>query len=168
MNDELTDLELLELETSMRGLSAVGNVNRDELLFEAGRRSANRRPNSRSGLWKGVSTVLALMLVGQSFLFWSSEDRQIADDRSARDNSMLPETDSQIRNAESSTGRMADNTDLAIQNNLPARRSELLELRRVALARGVDTAFSSDADDADHSAVESPTQQDLLRELLGS
>lgn len=78
IDDDLANPALQELEASLRGLSAVGNVNRDELLFEAGRRSADGRSDSRSGFWKGVSSVLALMLVGQSFLFWSSDDRQIA------------------------------------------------------------------------------------------
>ena len=114
IDNELTNPELEELEASLRRLSAVGNVNRDELLFEAGRRSADGRSTSQSGLWKCVSTVLALMLVGQSFLFWSSNDRQIADDDAARDNSVQPESDASIRNADSPDGRTAGNTEFVI------------------------------------------------------
>jgi hypothetical protein len=171
INDELTNPELLELEASLRGLSAAGNVNRDALLFEAGRRSTNGRLISRSGLWRGVSTVLALMLVGQSFLFWSVDsvdDRQIADDdvpfdRSATVQDRLPSENGQKPNI-----RIAINADLARRKTFPTRRFELLQLRRVALTQGVDAAFSPNADDIELPRDGRSTQQELLRELLGS
>lgn len=168
LNDEMTDPELQELETSLRGLSAAGNVNRDELLFEAGRRSATGRSGSGSGIWKGVSTVLALMLAGQSILFWSNGDRQFADNDSADGHSAISETESPIRNVHSPDVRTTEQADFVNQNDRPAQRSRLLELRRVALARGVDAAFASDTDNADHSSTGLPTQRKLLRELLGS
>ena len=102
------------------------------------------------------------------FLFWSSDDRQIADEGDARDNSVLPETDSPVRNANSQTRQTTGNSEFAIPNNLPSRRSELLGIRRVTLARGVAAAFSADADDAAPTGVGRPTRQELLRELLGS
>ncbi len=167
MNDELTNPDLLELEASLRGFSAASNVNRDELLFEAGRRSAKDRLDSRNGIWKCVSTVLALMLLGQSFLSWSSDDRQIADDGGSRDRpavrESLPEIESPVNTIDS-----LPSPTIALQTNHSSQRSELLELRRIALARGIDAAFSHDAEDADHSAVRPPSQQELLRELLGS
>lgn len=168
INDEPTNPELLELEASLRGLSAASNLNRDELLFEAGRRSADGRSDSRSGIWQVVSTVLALMLVGQSFLFWPSDDRQIADRDSTRHHSVTPQAETPIPQTDSHHERATVITDLANRNNPPPQQSEFLELRRVALARGVDAAFSSNADAPDQSATEQPTQQELLRELLGS
>ncbi len=168
INDESTNPELLELEASLRGLSAASNLNRAELLFEAGRRSADGRSGSRSGIWQVVSTVLALMLVGQSFLFWSSDDRQIADSDSARNHSVTPEAETPNSKTDSHNGQATDFKDVAERNNLPTQRSEFLELRRVALARGVDAAFSSRVDDSKHSAPGQSTQQELLRELLGS
>lgn len=168
INDEPTNPELLELEASLRGLSAASNLNRDELLFEAGRRSAYGRSDSQSRIWKNVSTALALMLVGQSFLFWAGNGQQITDKGSPQAPPVTPEADSQIRELDSPYAPMADNTKPAVHVNVPAQRSEFLELRRVALTRGVDAAFSSHADDANHSVIGQPTQQELLRELLGS
>ena len=168
LNDELTNPELLDLEASLRGLSAVGNLNRDELLFEAGRRSAYGRSDSRSRIWKNVSMALALMLVGQSFLFWTGNNQQITDKGSAQPPPVTPEADAPIRESDSPYEPMADNTKPAVHVNVPAQRPEFLELRRVALTRGVDAAFSSHADDANHSVIGQPTQQELLRELLGS
>lgn len=166
--NELTNPELQELETSLRSFSAAGNVNRDELLFEAGRRSATGRSGSRSGIWKGVSTVLALLLVGQSILFWSNGDRHFAENDSAADHSAIPETESPTRNVHSPDARITEHTDFATQHDHPTQRSRLLELRRVALARGVDAAFATDTDNPDHSSTGLPTQRELLRELLGS
>jgi len=168
INDEPTNPELLELEASLRGLSAASNLNRDELLFEAGRRSADGRSGSQSGIWKAVSTVLALMLVGQSFLFWSSDNPQIADRDAARNQSVTPKAEAPISKTDSHNGRATDFTDVVERNNPPTQQSEFLELRRVALARGIDAAFSSRIDDSKHSASGQPTQRKMLRELLGS
>lgn len=168
VNDELTNPELLELEASLRGLSAVGNVNRDDLLFEAGRRSTNGGLISRSGLWRGVSTVLALMLVGQSFVFWSVDDRQIADDSVHFDRSATVENRLPSEYGRKPNIRIAINADLAKQETLPTRPSELLQLRRVALTQGVDAAFPPNADDIELPLDGHSTQQELLRELLDS
>ena len=168
MNDVSMNSELLDLESSLKGLSAAGNVNRDELLFEAGRRSANHRATSLNRFWKGVSTALALTLAGQSFVFWPSDDKQLADDNSPRAGSTSREDeippDYKIKPANDSTM----NTLQVNQENLPTRRSELLQLRRVALTQGLDAAFSYKPEKNDLPSGSQATRQELLRELLGS
>ena len=168
LNDVSINSELLDLESSLKGLSAAGNVNRDELLFEAGRRSANHRSASPNSFWKGVSTVLALMLVGQSFVFWPGDDTPIAGVNSPRGSEVTPEHETPTDASDKPTPGPAMNTLNANQQSLPTRRSELLQLRRVALAQGLDAAFSADADEADIPADSRSTRQELLRELLGS
>jgi hypothetical protein len=168
LNDLSMDCELLDLESSLRGLSAVANVNRDELLFEAGRRSAKHRSASRSGFWKGVSIVLTVMLVGQSFALLPSEHPQLADDGSPPGSSAAAEIRLPSEDGSKSDIGIAVNTELVKQETLPTRRSELLELRRVALTQGVDAAFSPTADDTELPLDGRSSRQELLRELLGS
>jgi len=168
LNEVSMNSDLLDLESSLKGLSADGNVNRDELLFEAGRRSANHRSASLNRFWKGVSTVLALMLVGQSFVFWPDDNTQIADDISPRGNSTTPEHETPTDASDMPTPGPAMDILQVNQQTTPTRRSKLLQLRRVALAQGVDAAFSSVGDEADVPADSRSTRQELLRELLGS
>jgi hypothetical protein len=174
MNDPLMASELVELESSLRSFAASGNVNRDELLFEAGRRSAVWRPAPRSRFWKAVSTALAMLLVGQSFFFWSAADGRVADRKSTPSESSLEISVSseQERTVTSSTVFPADGmlnqAGNRKQDTLSTRRPEFLQLRRVALAHGVDAAFSSSVSDAGDTVETDSTRQNLLLELLGS
>ena len=171
MNDVSMNSELLDLESSLKNLSAASNVNRDELLFEAGRRTARHQSASGSVLWKGVSTVLALLLAVQSFAFRSENRAQIAGENSTHENSKGLETESPTNGGRDKVQRLAVSTpDTSNENreSLTPRRSELLLLRRVALSQGVDAAFSSDAEKADLPTSYHRTKRELLRELLGS
>lgn len=112
--------------------------------------------------------LLALMLVGQSFVFWTNDDRQIADDSSPRGSEVTPDHDSPSDAGDRTTPGPVVNTLHANQETLPTRRSVLLQLRRVALTQGIDAAFSSDANEAVVPADSRSTRQELLRELLGS
>ena len=168
LSEVFMNSELLDLESSLKGLLAVGNVNRDELLFEAGRRSANHRSTSRSRIWKGVSTVLTLLLAAQSFLFWPSAERKTTDDGLPREIAVTPEDRTLAVDTEFPDGTVVHKQDHRTLEALPVRSSELLKLRRVALARGVDAAFSTSFDEPGDPTEHGPTQQDLLLELLGS
>lgn len=168
LNNVSLGSDLLDLESSLKGLSAAGNVNRDELLFQAGFRSANHRSASLNRFWKCVSTVLAVMLVGQSFFFWTDDDGKIADDNSPRGSEVAPDHQTPTYASDSQTPGPVMNTLHANQKTLPTRRSELLQLRRVALAQGLDAAFSADTDEAAVPADTRSKRQELLCELLGS
>lgn len=172
MNDVSMDSELRDLESSLRGLSAASNVNRDELLFEAGRQAAGQRSASSSQLWKGVSTVLALLLAVQSFAYRSNGEAQIADENSPHENSETVKTESSASDGgdivpQRLTVSIPD-TPYENRETLPSRRSELLMLRRIALSQGVDAAFSSDTEKADLPTRNHRTQREMLRDLLGS
>lgn len=168
LNNVAMNSELLDLESSLKGLSAAGNVNCDELLFEAGRRSANHRSTSRSGFWKGVSAILTLLLAAQSFLFWSSAEQKMANDGMSREIAVTSDYNALKVSAGPPGGAVAQELNHLTLKTLPVRSSELLKLRRVALARGVDAAFSASFDESDDPTENGPTQQDLLLELLGS
>lgn len=171
MNDVSMNSDLRDLEFSLRGLSAASNVNRDELLFEAGRQAAKQRSASGSLLWKGVSTVLALLLAVQSFAYRSDNDERIADGRSHHERPATTKSESSTNGDNETPHRLTVNipdTPLKNQESLPSRRSELLLLRRVALSQGVDAAFSSDTENADLPTRAQRPQRELLRELLGS
>jgi hypothetical protein len=164
---------LAELEASLSDLAPAGGVNRDELLFEAGRRAALPQHRTGIGFWKSLSAALAVMLAAQTLLLWPDGDESPADtpiadrgddelpvdrypsDRKSRINSALP--------PDLRAPVMVDQADETSRGG-----AQYLRLRRLTLAEGVDAVDLQPLEKSDQPGKSGATRREFLRELLGS
>lgn len=169
--------DLIELESSLRSLSVGLNVNRDGLMFEAGRQAAVYQSVRHRRYWQTLSVVLAGLLVGQTVFDRQANRSQIAGNSpaSVRSNAADPLDQStslsldgpQSNAVRPGDARLAPSVHTSEQN-VRAKQSAILQLRRVALVHGLDAAFSAASNVAAEPVESNSTQQQLLLELLGS
>jgi len=158
-NPERLSPEFAEFEASLSELAPVGTLDRDELLFEAGRRAV--RPAASVRFWKSLSAALTVLLAVQTGLFWMPDGETVADvepPETPVDEPVAPEVPNE-------TPKVMVNLD--IQEGIQVK-AQYLRIRRLALARGVDAVYSPSVDDDDSETDADPDQRVLLRELLGS
>ena len=151
--------DLAEFEASLSELAPAETLDRDELLFEAGRRAA--RPVTSIRFWKSLSAALTVLLAVQAGLFWMPDGETVADvepPETPADESVAPEVPIE-------TPEVMVNLD--VQEGVPVE-AQYLRIRRLALARGVDAIYSPSVDEDDGETDADTDQRVLLRELLGS
>ena len=156
LNHEPLNPELSKLESALGSLRAGGAIDRDELLFEAGRRSVPR--TSGNLLWKTVSGVLGVLLIAQAVVVWREPSLTVAEQSSETVESKsldFPEAvPSELQSVEDS--------------GASPEQPIYLQMRKTALADGLDAAYSP----TDRELMDSPTretnQRKLLEDLLGS
>ena len=158
-NSDPLSPELAELEASLSELAPAETLDRDELLFEAGRRAA--RPVTSIRFWKSLSAALTVLLAVQTGLFWMPGGETVAD----ADPPKIPADVSVVPERPNETPEVMVNLD--VQEGVPVE-AQYLRIRRLALARGVDAVYSPPADSDDSETDAEPDQRVLLRELLGS
>lgn len=165
--------ELSRLESELAGLSPAEGINRDDLLFEAGRRAALRQRRTGIGFWKSLSAALAVMLAAQTLLFWPVASESPADtpvaDRNVDESPevrILPDGEP----ATESAFRPELRASLVVVEAIETFRAgaQYLRLRRLALAEGIDAVEFQPSEPSDQPRESSATQRELLRELLGS
>lgn len=152
--------ELAELEASLAGLAPTHGINREELLFEAGRRVV--QPAGRVWFWKGLSTALAMMLAVQTGLLWVPGEGTITD----ADPPERPAVEIEQPVPEFPAG-LPDSLATVDDLQTDPVEAHYLRNRRLALARGVDAVDSSPGGSSDSSGDADSNQRVLLRELLG-
>lgn len=157
-NSERLSPELAELEASLSELAPAGTLNRDELLFEAGRRAA--RPTTSVRFWKSLSAALTVLLAVQAGLFWMPDGETVAD----VDPPETPASEPVVLGVSNETPQLFVEQ---VRGAVPVE-AQYLRIRRLALARGVDAVYSLPLDDDDSETDADPDQRVLLRELLGS
>lgn len=157
-NPDQLSPELAEFEASLSELVPADTLNRDELLFEAGRRAA--RPMTSNRFWKCLSAALTVMLAVQTGLFWMPDGETVAD-------ADPPETPVGEPVVPEVPGEIPEMLVEQVEDTVPVE-AQYLRIRRLALARGVDAVYSPPADAADSETDADPDQRVLLRELLGS
>ena len=141
----MTPLER-ELEATLGGLTpARSNVNRDQVMFCAGRASIRRRNH----LWQGLSSTLAVLLLVSIVSRPQPAARE-------------PRPDTIVRSMPSPPSRPAATVD---ENRLEAFR-QYVRTRRAVLDRGVD-AIPTSSGLRDRS-FDPPMTRENLDELLSS
>jgi hypothetical protein len=172
VNPDRINPALSELESELAGLLPTRTVNRDELLFEAGRRAALPRRRNETRLWKSLAAALAVMLAGQTFLFWPSVDESRDAPIARRSGHEEPVNDlgtdgvSEIVPVfpeEPPAHSTADRSDGASRDG-----AQYLRLRRLALTEGVDAVDLLPSEKEQSPAESGETRREILRELLGS
>ena len=158
-NSDQLPRDLAEFEASLRELAPAGTLDRDELLFEAGRRAA--RPATSIRFWKSLSAALTVLLAVQTGLVWMPDGETVADvdpPETPTHESVVPETPNEPPEVM---------VNLDVQEGVPVE-AQYLRIRRLALARGVDAVYSPPVNEDDSETDADPDQRVLLRELLGS
>lgn len=157
LNNESLTSELSEFESALGRLRANGAVNRDELLFEAGRRSGSA--DSGGGVWKAISVALAIMFVAQSVAYWPQSSATVTDSQVTDG----IEHEASILLGTASPERMHQN-----KGDVSAAQPMYLEIRRTALADGIDAAYTHTDAGLSNSSEPEFNQRRLLEDLLGS
>ncbi|MBC8289290.1 MAG: hypothetical protein H8E37_03135 [Planctomycetes bacterium] len=172
-NHERLSPALAELEASLSDLTPAGGLNRDELLFEAGRRAALPQNRTGIGFWKSLSAALAVMLAAQTLLLWPAEDESSADTPIAdRGREELPvdrspsDGESMVNSALPPDLRAPLVVDEADETSRGG--AQYLRLRRLALSEGVDAVDLQPSAKSDQPSESGATRREFLRELLGS
>ena len=144
-DDEMTPVEH-ELEAALRGLApARPNINRDRIMFCAGRASARRR----NRLWQGVSSTLAVLLL-VSIVY------------RPRPASLASRPEIIVHNMPTPSSRPAPVVD---ETRAEAFR-RYVRTRRAVLDRGVEAIPTSSAHR--DSSIDPPLTREDLDELLSS
>jgi len=159
--EEKLQSELAAIETVLRGLTpATETIQRDRLMYLAGRASAQRASSISRFAWPLTTAALLLLsltLGARSMLSSGPVERIIYVDRPAHGEQSMARLDSTMSPAASPARFQAPQGD----------QLNYMQLRNVVLTRGADSMPAPSASGASHQREPVPVWPALHRELIG-